>query len=140
MDIHYPVHTHVRLFEASPRKLRHIQVCRVQDLVRQPLTIDEFLHRPFLMRSRWLAKAWDAELKAWRQFYLGSSQEYAAPGQLRLALYELGGTWPVELLGREFNPNVYDRKLMMRLFRRWSEKNHRSLELRVLCDDMRIVT
>ena len=139
LRIHYPTQTHVRHFFDAPRELRSITVRNVRDLVRQPLTPDEFLQRPFVMRSRWLVKGYDNILHQWRQFYLGSSEEFAAPGSLRLALYEPSSTKPAELLGREFNPTVFDRKLMIRLIRRWHSRVEGELQLRVCCDDLRII-
>lgn len=140
LEISYPVDTHVRRFDVVPRRRRHITIHRVRDLVSDPLTVEEFLRRPFVRRSRWLAFAKDNELEQWRQFYLGSTEEFASPGNLRLALYEPGGSRPKEILGREFRPTVFDRKLMMRLLRRWNHQDHGDLQLRICCDDLRLVS
>ncbi len=138
LELTYPANTHVREFENARRQLRKLTIRRIRDLTRDPLTINEFLRRPYTMRSRWLIRAFDHDLKSWRQFYLGSSTEFAAPGQLRIAFYRPDGTSMEKLLGREFNPTVRDRKLMMRLLRRWANKDHGDLQLRISCDDLRL--
>ena len=139
IEIHYPTSTHVRWLGQVPRTRREIEVVRVRDLLSEPLTLDEFLRRPFVHRSRWLALAKDYGLREWRQFYVGSSQEFQAPGTMRLAIYQPGEGKPSQLLGREFLPTVHDRKLMIRLIRRWKSQDHGELQLRVCCDDLRLI-
>ena len=140
LEFSYPTRTHVREFPAAPRRRRKLAVHRVRDLVREPLTVDEFLRRPFTMRSRWLVIGQDADLGQWRQFYLGSAEEFRSPGGLRVALYEPRGTRPREILTREFAPTVADRKAMVRTLMQWSEKDYGKYQLRICCDDLRLVS
>ncbi|MGB7326176.1 MAG: hypothetical protein WBD31_14985 [Rubripirellula sp.] len=139
LEFSYPTNRHVRNFEAVPRRLRKIEVKRVRDLVHDPLTINEFARRPYVMRSRWLVTGIDLDVGEWRQFYLGSSDEYRAPGNLRIALYRPGDTMPHEILGREFLPTVLDRRVMLRLIRRWHDRDLGQMHLRICCDNFRIV-
>ncbi|QDT07960.1 hypothetical protein K227x_63900 [Rubripirellula lacrimiformis] len=139
LEFSYPINRHVRLFEVVPRRLRKIEVKRVRDLVREPLTINEFARRPYVMRSRWLIAGIDLDVGQWRQFYLGSSDEFRAPGNLRIALYRPGDTCPTEILGREFLPTVFDRRVMLRLIRRWNDRDLGQMDLRIVCDNFRIV-
>lgn len=46
LTIHYPRTTHVRFGESPQFDLRTIRVLSIRDLVREPLTPEEFLRRP----------------------------------------------------------------------------------------------
>ncbi|MCD0459141.1 hypothetical protein [Roseiconus lacunae] len=139
IEIHYPCQTHIRWIHAAEKQRRNLQIIRIRDMLAEPLTVDEFLRRPFVFRTRWLAFAHDLDLSTWRQFYLGSSAEYCAAGTMRMALYEPGSPKPAKLLGREFQPTLKDRKLMIRLLKHWGTQDYGDLQLRVLCDDLRII-
>ncbi|TWT65660.1 hypothetical protein [Crateriforma conspicua] len=86
LSLSYPLHTDIRHIEASGFRRRHIEVRRIRDLVQQPLLPMEFLRRPLVARSRWLISGIDCETSHWRNFYLGSSEEFAAPRALRIAI------------------------------------------------------
>src|SRR5690606_17645707 len=86
--INYPLSTHVRFWRPDQYRRREVVIDSVRDLVADPLTVEEFMRRPFLLRSRWLVKAYEPRLRQWRQFYWGSTREFAAPGILRVGLYE----------------------------------------------------
>jgi len=66
----------------------------VRDLVTDPLSVQEFMRRPFLLRSRWLVKAYEPGINQWRQFYWGSTREFNQPGLPRVGLYESGTDSP----------------------------------------------
>jgi hypothetical protein len=138
VTIHYPVSTHVRLFGRVAIKPRQIVVRAVRDLVSEPLTPEEFLRRPFIRRSRWLIRAFEPEHNRFRQFYAGSSLEYAAPCQLRVALYEPGANRPKEILYSAIEPNVRHRKALLRLLQKHLTKPSESMLLRIYSDDLRL--
>ena len=139
LEIQYPSSTHVRFMDFPPAyRLRQLQVVSLRDLVADPLTPDEFLRRPFVRRSRWLVSAFEAGTMRFRRFYLGSSLEYAAPSQLRLALYDPDGERPDAILSRPFEPTVADRKLLTRAIQAWRARDFGGRVLRVFTDDLRI--
>lgn len=140
LELTYPTTTHVRTVHGAARERRCVTIRRIRDLVVEPLSITEFARRPFVTRSRWLVAGYDHDRNAWRQFYLGTATEFAAPGQLRVALYEPGDPKPQRLLTRGFAPTVKDRKTMLRLLARWSNQDFGELELRVTCPDMSLIT
>ncbi len=136
IQIHYPRITHVRF---EPRYLpRTIRIERIRDLVSEPLTPQEFLRRPYVRRSRYLVLG--QEGSRYRQFYLGCSEEFLAPSQLRLALYEPEGEKPVELIGSPFESHVADRKALLRMLEQWQNKSFGDLVLRIYADDLRLVS
>ncbi|MGV3485373.1 MAG: hypothetical protein ACO1RT_13220 [Planctomycetaceae bacterium] len=140
VTIHYPLSTHVRHIEKAIARPRQIVVRSIRDLVAEPLTPEEFLRRPFIRRSRWLIKGYEPEHKRFRQFYTGSSIEFAAPSQLRVALYEPGATKPKQVLFRAIEPTVRDRKLLSRALLRWTKRQDEQLQMRIYADDFRLHT
>lgn len=138
LSFRYPVSTHVRYLDSVPCLTRDITVKTVRDLVAEPLTTTEFLRRPYVLRSRWLVRAVDHETQEFRQFYLGSSPDFAAPATLRIALYDPGSTRPRKYLAREFAPTVKERKLMLRLIRHYIEYDWGDLQIRITADDLRV--
>lgn len=136
--IHYPQFTDVRRLHRSEKTPRQIVVKMLRDLVEEPLRIEEFRRRPMCNRSRWLIRAYEIGV-GYRQFYLGSSAEYESPGHLRIALYNDSERRPEALLGREYAPDLRDRKLMLRLLADWESRDFGGLQLRVLAADMRVV-
>ncbi len=140
VTIHYPVSTHVRHIGIAIVKPRQIVIRAVRDLVSEPLTPEEFLRRPYIRRSRWLVRGYEPDHRRFRQFYLGSSLEFMAPSQLRLALYELGAARPHELLYRAIEPTVRDRKLLARAMTQWRDRVYGGLQLRIYADDFRLHT
>lgn len=138
LRIRYPATNHVGF--DPPLLRRAVLVRRVRDLVREPLSIEEFLRRPFIRRSRWLLSGVDEESGKCRQFYLGSSLEFRSPGLVRVALYEPAGNRPYEILTRGFEPTPEDRKKLMRVLRAWSAKDVGELQICVYSDDMRLVS
>jgi len=83
--IHYPESTHI---SAEPEfRRREVIIKSVRDLVRDPLTVEEYCQRTQVRRSRWLVSARDVQLGAWRRFYLGTTREYCRSTPLRLGLF-----------------------------------------------------
>jgi len=141
ITIHYPTTTHVRYFDAVPRRPRTIQIVSIRDLVHEPLTIAEFLRRPYVRRSRLLVRAIDLDTGRYRQFYTGNSAEMIATSQLKIGLYDPGQSRPAEVLFRAIDPTVRDRKLLIRAIDRWASDNRCDISrLRIFADDLRLVS
>jgi hypothetical protein len=137
IELNYP---DVTLVEAIARfQRRRIRVHRIRDLVREPLTPQEYLRRTKLRRSRWLIYGYDLDRCAWRKFYLGSSAEYPSPETLRLAIYEPFGVKPVDVITREFGPTARERIILARVICRWLNKDLGDLQLRIVADDLRLI-
>lgn len=135
----YPNHTHIRLIEQSPQHERNLIVHSVRDLVTTPLTLTEFLRRPYTARSRFLLRAWDADKRAFRQFYVGSSRKFMAPGCLRLVIEDPDSDAPVTVVSRQFEPTVTDRRAAVRLIQAWLQKQPDLVDkLKIRADDMRL--
>lgn len=137
VTITYPVSTHVRFYDPSRVQRRELVVHEIRDLVVEPLSINEFMRRPYLLRSRWLIKAFEPERRHFRQFYLGSSTEFQSPAVLRVGLYEPGAIGPLRLFGRGFEATPEDRNVLIRALRMWSRHDLGKAELRVFADDLR---
>ena len=138
LTIHYPISSHIRNKWAM--RSRHITVASVRDLVKQPLTAGEFMRRPYIHRSRWLAKAWDIELSAWRQFYLGTSEEFAAPGVLRAGAFDSETQRLIRLIGREYQPTMLDRRALMRSIDKFQMRLSESETLGIFAPDLQFVS
>jgi hypothetical protein len=139
LELVYPVETDVVRIAKAPRKLRQLHVYRVRDLLENPLTVEEFARRPYVSRSRWLILARDDGDRTFRQFYPGSSDNYQAPGVLRIGLYELGESRPAMLLGRQFEPTPEDRNALLKLAIR-EQNQHDGYELRIFAGDLRLIS
>jgi hypothetical protein len=136
IELHYPTRTDV-FADSQLWRLRELIVYRIRDLVREPLTIEEYLSRPFVKRSRYLLIG--KELGRWKQFYLGTTQEFHASGQLRLGLYAPDELKPRHLVSRSFDNTPKDRKELYKAVAEWSKIDFGQLTLRVFADDLRII-
>jgi hypothetical protein len=136
IELHYPTRTDVYADSLDWRR-RELVIYRIRDLVQQPLSIEEYLHRPFVRRSRYLVIG--KEFGRWKQFYLGSSREYHTAGQLRLGLYGPTDRTPKHLVSRPFDNTPEDRRMLYDAFAEWSAMDFGQLSLRVFCDDLRVV-
>lgn len=139
IEFHYPVSTHVRLYRPDQHRVRYAIVRRIRDLYEDPLTLEEFLRRPFLRRSRYLIDAYEPETRQYRRFYLGSTLEFRAPSVLKIGLYEDGSNEPDRVFGRGFEATESDRKLMIDGIAVWKKHQFHGASLRVFSDDTRIV-
>lgn len=137
LELTYPDRTLVDSLDHLRR--RNIQVVRTRDLISHPLEPAEFLRRPLTFRSRWLITGFDQDLGQFRQFYLGSSVEYRSAGVLKVALYERGANRPAYAISRPFGPSRRERILMAKAVASWSQRDLEDLDLRIYCDDMRLV-
>lgn len=140
IEILYPLHTSVSHIH-EPRFIeRRIHVLSSRDLVKEPLTINEFRRRPFLNRSRWLLKAWDVDVQGFRQFYLGSSAQYRAPGTLQVVVFDPEISRPKSLVSRQYEPTLSDRRELMKVLCTIERQRRLDLnELRIIAPDMRLV-
>ncbi|TWU66484.1 hypothetical protein [Crateriforma conspicua] len=136
VDLTYPDVTLVESLSRLHR--RQIRVTAIRDLVAQPLTPDEYLRRPLIRRSRWLITGFDESRGSFRQFYLGSTAEYRAPGYLRVGLYEPGSDRPAFAVSRPFAPTKRDRILLARALSQWSRQQIDDLQLRIFADDLKL--
>lgn len=135
IELPYPTYTSLFHLESAAIQTRRVIVHRTRDLLEEPLTWQEFIRRPYTARSRWLLRAWDIDLREWRQFYLGTSPRFRAPGSIQLALYDPGAKRPHTWIGRLFEPTVRDRKRLIRLVHRWLENPNSGITL----DELRVV-
>ena len=117
-------------------QLRLFAQWSVRDLVTHPLTPEEYLARPLIRRSRFLLHGRDSHGQ-WRKFYQGSSRDDWNESDLRLALYR--GQQRVRLLARPFESTIRDRILLARVVGRWSNYDFDDLDLRITCDDLRVI-
>src|SRR5690606_3265706 len=115
----YPRSTSVHLYRPGETERRQLVITSIRDLLAEPLSAKEFLRRPFLLRSRWLAQAVEGHRHRPRQFYLGSAAEFRSPGSLKVGIYEPGAPRPSRVIGRDFGPTLHDRKLLIRAIREW---------------------
>ena len=135
--IHYPKSTHI---SAEPQfQRREVIIKSVRDLVRDPLTVEEYCQRTQVRRSRWLVSARDVQLGAWRRFYLGTTREYWRSTPLRLGLFHPETNRFEELLGRPFEATASDRILLARTALDWSGRDFDGLKLGVFADDFDLI-
>jgi hypothetical protein len=137
IELYYPTRTDVYADSTEWRR-RELIIYRIRDLVQQPLTVEEYMHRPFVRRSRYLVIG--KEYGRWKQFYLGSSREHFTAGQLRLGLYGPDDRIPKHLVSRSFDNTPEDRKQLYNAVVEWAKLDFGQLALRVFCDDLRIVS
>lgn len=86
VEINYPICTHIDAPQLQFRP-RSIRPYRIRDLVKNPLTIREYLARPYTRRGRYLALSKDLTTGTLKQFYLSSTEEHWRDTPLRLCLF-----------------------------------------------------
>lgn len=138
VSLNYPTCTDVLAATKKRWLERQIEVISIRDLVSQPLTPQEFMRRPFTRRTRYLMRGVEAGVK--KQFYLGTSQEFYSNGQLRMGLYLPGSVRPEELIARPFENSPFDRRLLYQAVLELAGYDFGRLQLRILADDLRLVS
>lgn len=138
IELLYPVSTDVSQIESAARKLRQLYVHRVRDLVEEPLSISEFIRRPYVARSRWLVLASEVDGERPKQFYVGTADNYRAPGSLQLALYRTDDKRPHALISRQFEPTVRDRLALLKLLQRIADCKT-DVEPKIVATDTRVL-
>lgn len=138
VSLHYPTCTDVLAATQKRWKQREIEVVSIRDLVRQPLTPQEFMRRPFTRRTRYLLRGRENGLV--KQFYLGTSHEYYTCGQLRMGLYLPFSAQPSDLIGRPFENNPFDRRLLYQSLLKFLDYDFGRFDLRIFADDLRLYT
>lgn len=141
IEFSYPVNNTVEATQIAFRR-RHIEVVKTRDLVSSPLTPVEFLRRPFVRRSRWLLTGVEVETGQWRNFYVGASREFRAPGTLRIGLYQPEERRPRKILTRGFGDSTAERRKLIRLLYLLSKEltEQSDLEIKILADDLRLIS
>jgi hypothetical protein len=132
--LNYPTQTILQTdWTYRPRRL---EVIHVRDLIRSPLTPEEFLRRPLIHRGRWLVKARDLDSNQVKQFYLASSKEYYRATGLRMALYWPGETNEryAEVLPRRFAATKRDRIILALSLIKLKSTDFSGFDLRVTVD------
>ena len=138
LKLHYPTHTEVSHIDRCTRQIRQLEVRRIRDLVREPLTLVEYCQRPYVFRSRYLVTAFDMQIREWRNFYVGSSDEYRSSGYLRLVWCNTVTGEIVQFLPGQYAPTPQDRRHLLRDAITISEAAlDPRTELRILADDLR---
>lgn len=132
--LNYPTQTLLQT-EWSYRT-RRLEVIKVRDLLRSPLTPEEYLRRPLIHRGRWLVKARDLDSEEVKQFYLASSKEYYRATGLRLALYwpNSDGEMYAEVLPHRFAATRRDRIVLALSLIKLKSVDFSGFDLRVTVD------
>lgn len=134
--ISYPAPNHVLFPPAFAQ--RAITIYDVRDLVEKPLTLEEYLERPYIRRTRWLVRGVDECTGKWRNFYLGATREYEAPATVRIGLYEPLATRPYKILPKVFEPTRSDRRLLYQFARRIQHEAFGDLKPCLFSDDLKL--
>jgi hypothetical protein len=133
IEFRYPVSTHVGTHPEF--RDRSVTVLSIRDTVRDPLTLDEFVRRPYVRRSRWLISS--IEGQNYRQFYLGNSEEFRAPSQLSVGIFDLEKNTRIDTLFRRFDADPREVKTLLRLLAKYRDHDFGdAIELRVWADDL----
>jgi hypothetical protein len=135
IELVYPTQTDILHVDTAPRRLRQLYVHRVRDLVAEPLTPSEYIRRPYVARSRWLILASEKASQPPKQFYPGTADNYRAPGVLRLAIYEPEAKRPVQIIGRQIDPTLQDRRYLIRLINKVIDQ-YPDYQLRIIAPDL----
>lgn len=136
----YPTQTDILHIDKCQRRQRIVLARRIRDLVFEPLTVAEYSRRPYTYRSRYLITGIDKHLGDWRNFYLGSSDEYRSSGYLRLVRYDPNRQRIVDYFAGQYAPSPKDRRHLLRLAIELSEDRMRhGLEIRITADDLRLI-
>lgn len=126
-------------FENAECPLFCAVVRQVRDLVRQPLTPQEFLRRPNVYRGRHLIRGWCSDGK-WRQFYLSSTREEFRVVPHKIALFSEDQTRLLRIVPLEFGASMLDRIRLATQLRRLVDNPPEGLLVRVIVDDLRLVS
>lgn len=134
LQLSYPTST---LIESNwSFRPRQLEVVSVRDLLLEPLTPAEYLHRPLIHRGRYLVRAKDLEKRRIQQFYIASSLEFYRPTGLRLALYQPGPekSEPASYLSKRFGVSRRDRIALAKTIAELWGLNWEGFELRITID------
>lgn len=96
---------------------RHFRVAKVRDLYTHPLSVQEFLRRPFQRRCRYLLEVWDIANRRRRHVYPSSMMEYWHDCPLKIGIYPVIGEPPAAILTRQFGASPEERILMCQVLR-----------------------
>jgi hypothetical protein len=128
--LHYPQRNRIGVEPVwMPRELSIVQ--RI-DLLKEPLSIRDYLRRPMVRRGRWLLKCWDARAKKYRQFYECAFREFWFEDQLKIGQWIDG---KVVQISEPFEPVWDERKRLELILHRLKDR-----ELVVYSDGLKVVS
>ncbi len=139
VEINYPVCTHVdaQKLEFRPRVLR---AYKIRDLVTDPLTIREYLARPFIRRGRYLALCKDLRSGELRQFYVASTQEHWRQTPLRFCLFDPAAKKPIEIMPSCYGTSTRDRLILSKTLLNFLDAEFEGdLRIGIYCDDLQVI-
>lgn len=132
---HYPIRNLVTARLAF--RARNCLVTSVRDLVREPLTPQEFLRRPMIFRGRYLIQGTCPD-GSQRQFYLASSLEHFRPSPHRIAFLGLDGRLE-RVVPISFGAAPRDRIRLARQLIRLERTPPPGIVVRVIVDDLNVI-
>jgi hypothetical protein len=133
----YPRTTH--LATASPRwEPRTFQVLGIRDLVREPLTIQEYLRRPMTRRSRYLIRVLDVQKQRYRSVYHRSMSDWYRETPLRIGIYE--GLKLVDMTSHNWGPTLADRQSLIRFLQKFDGFDMGEFQIGIFSDDAELLT
>lgn len=137
IQTHYPRTTH--LAAGSIRWERRIfRVLGIRDLVKDPLTIDEFIRRPMTRRSRYLINVFDLQKNRYRSIYQRSMLEWYRETPLRVGIYE--GPKLIDITTHNWGPTLADRRGLARFLGKFEGVNMGELRIGIFSDDLELIT
>lgn len=133
INLDLPIFPDVRI-RSQEYESHRIKVESIRDIFSRPLSVNQLLARPFLMRSRWqiCGKFEDGRI---RRFYLGTSRQQQTSGLLHVGIYERGESQPCKIIGRPFDSSKKDRELLVKALNAWKVYKLRFAKLRVFAID-----
>lgn len=139
IDVHYPVCTHIAVDKLEFRQ-RVIRPYKIRDLVTDPLTIREYLARPFTRRGRYLALCKDIRSGQLRQFYLSSTQEHWRDTPLRFCLFDDAAKKPVEIMPVNYGTTKRDRLILAKTVIEFLDTEfYGNLRIGIFSDDLQVI-
>jgi hypothetical protein len=135
---HYPETSHLFGRRQAKFRRREIIVRQIRDLVRSPLSVEEFLRRPMIQRGRYLIVGTDVQSGQLRQFYEASFEERLRELPLRVGYYRKFEMKPEFVLEDEFNTPC-ERTALARAIARGEMASYEGLRVGIFADDLRLV-
>lgn len=135
----YPIRSSVEYYYRSIEwKLCAFNVLGFRDLVRNPLTVEEFLCRPMLRRSRYALRVEEIAGGPQKMIYQRLLHSEFRECPLRVGVYL--GSELVELISTNRGPSIADRLGPVRYLNQFDDYDFGEHFLGVLSDDGEVVT
>lgn len=116
VSFNYPVPATI-LYRYAERPL-NVTPLSVRDLFESPLTLDEFQTDLLYPWSRYVVECINHENGDTIRICLGTTREHRCPSVTRIGLYETRNARPIRLIGRQFEPTSWDRRTMVKIWKR----------------------